>query len=78
MRRRLKQKTASGLAVSLSVLSVSAPPDRLGRGIKAAKEAQFGLLHARQFIKTRGFATTAPYIPSHHPCRPPYNPEKSK
>jgi hypothetical protein len=34
------------------VLFVSAPPDRLGRGIKAAKKVPAGRIHAHQFIKT--------------------------
>src|SRR5690606_5886080 len=48
----LNKKTASRLAVSLRLLFVSVPPDRLGRGIKAAKEEQRGQVHVRQSTKT--------------------------
>jgi len=51
---RLKQKNrqqAGGFVEA--VLSVSAPPDRPGRGRKTAKKEQSGQVHAHQSTKTR-------------------------
>jgi hypothetical protein len=53
-------KTASGLAVSSGrMLFASAPPDRLGRGIKAAQVKAGSQVHARQSIKSGLFTPTA-------------------
>jgi hypothetical protein len=45
----------------MAVLFVSAPPDRLGRGIKAAKKEHGDQVHGCQSIKTRLPAPSAFY-----------------
>jgi hypothetical protein len=50
---RLKQKNRQqGGGFVKAVLLVSAPPDRLRRGIKAAKKEHFGTNHAWESTKT--------------------------
>jgi len=61
---RLKQKNRQqGGGFVKAVLLVSAPPDRLRRGIKAAKEEHFGTNHALESTKT-GRITPSAFDPA--------------